>query len=73
MSIENGRIVTIADHRVCLMWDKDWVNFFNSAQKGLNEITKWLYNNSLSLNANKTHYLTLLILIRTHVKGLFPN
>lgn len=56
-----GKIVTFADDTALLFQGDDWNDTFNCAQIGFNIINNWLLINSLTLNADKTKYMSFSI------------
>lgn len=59
-----GKIICFADDTVILFNECDWLTTFKDAEHGLVLLQKWLKQNSLTLNVNKTKYLTFSITAR---------
>ena len=55
----NGKIVSYADDTALLFHGKSWEEVIKLAFKGLYKVTKWLDNNLLTLNTNKTNYIKI--------------
>lgn len=53
-----GKIISFADDTVILFNEKDWINTYKEAEHGLGLLQNWLKRNCLTLNVNKTKYLT---------------
>lgn len=60
----NGKIISFADDTVILFNESEWVTTYKEAEHGLERLLKWLRQNSLTLNVNKTKYLTFSITAR---------
>lgn len=58
ISLSNGRIYTFADDTALLFYGNTWEEVYNYAQMGFTKVTNWLYNNLLTLNTEKTKYIT---------------
>lgn len=56
-----GRIISYADDTVILLSDNSWQEVFNAAQIAFNTVSKWLTDNVLTLNTDKTKYMTFSI------------
>lgn len=61
LPLSNGKIITFADDTALLFSGETWWEVFNSAQSGLDVVATYLKNNLLTLNADKTKYLTFTI------------
>jgi hypothetical protein len=57
-TIPNAKIVTFADDTALLFSGDTWDEVFSCAQKGYNQVTQWLKANILSLNVEKTFFMT---------------
>lgn len=57
LSLNSGKLVTYADVTAFVVADKNWDETYDGAQKGLNNVTEWLRDNILTLNADKTQYI----------------
>lgn len=53
-----GKIITFADDTVILFEGDDWKKTHHLANTGINRVKQWLDNNLLTLNIQKTKYLT---------------
>ena len=58
LKLPNAKILTFADDTALLFSNKTWHEVYHSAQSGLNIVTTWLQQNILTLNANKSRYIT---------------
>lgn len=58
LQLENGRIIAFADDTALLFSADTWNDAFVSAQSGFNKVTDWLRENKLTLNVEKTKYIT---------------
>lgn len=65
IKIPFGQITTFADDTVLLFKGASWEVVFNRAQAGFDTVCKWLADNLLSLNAEKTKYMTFTIVSST--------
>lgn len=59
-----GKIISFADDTVIVFHEKDWRSTYKEAEHGLGLLQNWLKRNSLTLNVNKTKYLTFSITAR---------
>lgn len=57
LSIQNGVIMSYADDTALLFSAKSREELFEVAQNGFNTVSKWLQNNLLTLNTDKTKYI----------------
>lgn len=69
LNIKNSYISSFADDTAVLFRGSTWDLVFNDAQDGLNVITKWLGLNRLSLNIEKTKYMTFSMVSTTQPKN----
>ena len=53
-----GKTISFADDTVVIFEGYNWNETFSVANEGINEVHEWLDNSLLSLNINKTKYLT---------------
>lgn len=58
LKLEQGKIITFADDTALLFNGKNWEDVYKFAQLGFNKVATWLNLNFLSLNVEKTKYLT---------------
>ena len=63
--LENGQIITFADDTVLLFSSNSWKHVTEAANKGFTLVTSWLDNHLLTLNLDKTKYITFTINSRT--------
>ena len=61
LSLANGKIIMFADDTVLVFKASSWTDVFYHAQEGINKVKKWLNDHLLTLNAEKTKYLTFSI------------
>lgn len=59
--LENGNILTFADDTALIFNGTSWEDTFTHAQQGLNTVTCWLNKNLLTINVDKTKYITFSI------------
>lgn len=59
--IPNSKVVTFADDTAILFWDSTWENVQSTAEFGIRKVMNWLNNNVLTLNLEKTKYITFSI------------
>lgn len=57
MNLYCGDIVNYADDTVILFHESSWDKLFQVAELGFRQVSYWLYNNLLTLNTVKTHYI----------------
>lgn len=57
LHLPDGKLLAFADDTALVFKGPTWEQVFNAAQIGFNIITKWLSDNTLSLNVDKTKYL----------------
>lgn len=57
----HGKIISYADDTALIFTAKSWIETFQQAQKGFDIVKRWLYDNVLTLNVEKTKYLTFSI------------
>lgn len=55
------KIISYADDTALIFSAKTWQETFSIAQKGFDDVNKWLRDNVLTLNADKTKYLAFSI------------
>lgn len=58
LKLKNGKIVSFADDTAIIFSSANWLNLFNDAESDIITIKKWLDLNTMSLNVNKTKYIT---------------
>lgn len=58
LPLHNGTIFTFADDTALFFSGESWHDVFLSAQRGLNVVGEWLRHNILTLNIDKTKYVT---------------
>lgn len=58
LNLDHGSIFSYADDTALIFVGKDWEQVRNYAEKGLRVVTSWLQDNLLSLNVEKTKYIT---------------
>lgn len=58
LHLTQGKLICYADDTVLLFSGSTWDTTFQLAQSGFNEVSKWLRRNVLTLNAEKTTYIT---------------
>lgn len=61
LSIPQGKIISYADDTALIFNANNWDEVFNYAQRGLDVVKKWLHNNILTMNSDKTKYLAFSI------------
>lgn len=61
LQLHQGKILAYADDTAILFSGNNWDDTFKNAQTGFNTVTKWLSRNMLTLNADKTKYLSFSI------------
>lgn len=61
LSLQNGKLLAFADDTVLLFSTKSWCDTYSSAQIGLNRVTSWLRENVLTLNTDKSNYISFSI------------
>lgn len=54
----NGRIICFADDTALLVRDRTWRGAFDKCEEAMAQIKHWLDSNLLTLNSDKTHFLT---------------
>lgn len=59
--LSNSKIITFADDTAILFQDETWAKVKLVAEQGLRTISEWLGSNLLTLNLNKTKYVTFSI------------
>lgn len=65
MQLHNGQIITFADDTVLLFSSNTWKNLTEDANKGFASVTTWLDNHLLTLNLDKTKFITFTINAKT--------
>ena len=58
LPLSDSKIITYADDTVLLCSSENWENTFNTAQTGFDVINQWLKQNLLTLNSDKTKFMT---------------
>lgn len=58
LQLHNGRIITFADDTALIFYGNSWEEVYQCAQDGFSLVTKWLANNLLTLNIEKTKYIS---------------
>ena len=58
LKLESGKLIAFADDTALIFTTNSWCKTFEVAQNGFNQVTDWLSENSLSLNVDKTKFLT---------------
>lgn len=58
LELPNGRIISFADDTALTFSAKSWEEVFSQAQHGFDIVNDWLCNNVLTLNSDKTKYIT---------------
>lgn len=58
LQLANGKVFSYADDTALLFHGTTWKEVYLSAQTGLNQVIHWLNDNTLTLNAKKTNYIT---------------
>lgn len=53
----HGKIISYADDTALIFVAKTWEETFTLAQSGFNTVNKWLHDNVLTLNIDKTKYI----------------
>ena len=61
LHLHNGTVFTFADDTALLFASDSWVEVFQDAQNGFNIVFEWLRANVLTLNVDKTKYITFTI------------
>ena len=61
IALPKTKIITYADDTAILVSGSSWSETFYNAQNALNIITKWLHDNLLTLNVDKTKYIAFSI------------
>lgn len=57
LTINNGKIISYADDTALIFSGKSSEEVYDHAQRGFNEVNKWLQHHLLTLNSEKTHYI----------------
>lgn len=65
----NGHKISYADDTSLIFTDDTWEKVYNKAEKGLKIIKKWLDNNLLSLNVQKTKFMAFSLLSNDQPKN----
>lgn len=58
LNLDNCKIITFADDTALLFYGDTWEEVYRSAQIGFAKVISWLNNNFLTLNTDKTKYIT---------------
>lgn len=61
IDIPDGKVITFADDTVILIQQSTWAQVKSSAEQGFRRVTEWLDCNLLTLNLDKTKYITFSI------------
>lgn len=61
LNLEHGELISYADDTVLMFTADTWQDAYDIAQTGFNKVTTWLHDNILSLNTEKTKYITFSI------------
>lgn len=61
LNIASCKIISYADDTTLTFYGDTWEDTFDAAQEGFNLVNRWLAQNTLTLNAAKTKYVTFLI------------
>lgn len=59
--LSNGKVITFADDTALLFYGDTWEEVYKHAQNGLNTVSKWLNDNMLTVNVDKTKFMTYTI------------
>ncbi|CAG4937227.1 unnamed protein product [Colias eurytheme] len=70
ISLSNGRVVTFADDTALVFSGSDWTTAKQSAETGLSRVMAWLNENVLTLNLDKTKFLTFSLYKSSQPKDL---
>lgn len=58
LPLEHCKIISYADDTTLTFYADTWEKVFKFAQKGFNTVCRWLASNYLTLNADKTNFIT---------------
>lgn len=58
LKLKNVKVISFADDTVITFSQKTWAKALSIAESDLVTINQWLDTNTLSLNINKTKYMT---------------
>lgn len=58
IDLTNGKVITFADDTALLFYADTWEEVYKHAQNGFNQVSKWLNDNILTLNVDKTKFMT---------------
>ena len=58
LDMQGGRIFSFADDTALFFCGKSWSEVFSLAQNGFEKVSNWLHTNVLTLNVQKTKYMT---------------
>lgn len=58
LHLPHNKIYTYADDTALVFWGDTWAKAFSYAQKGFDIVNIWLQANGLTLNVDKTRYMT---------------
>ncbi|KAI8426007.1 hypothetical protein MSG28_004983 [Choristoneura fumiferana] len=58
LQLKNGEVITFADDTALIFRGSTWSEVFQHAQSGFDVVTDWLNQNILSLNIEKTKFMT---------------
>lgn len=67
LPLEHGKIISYADDTALLFSADTWKDAYESAQKGFNCVSNWLYRNYLTLNTDKTKFINFSIRNSTEI------
>lgn len=73
LTLPKGKVITFADDTALLFTADTWSEVFMCAQSGFNIVTNWLRDNVLTLNAEKTKYVTFSLKRQTPPPTMAPN
>lgn len=76
LKLTKGEIVSFADDTALLFSAVNWRDVFDAAQSGFNTVRKWLNDNVLTLNIDKTKYICFSIrpdLDIDHTYAIIPH
>lgn len=73
LTLPKGKVITFADDTALLFTADTWSEVFVYAQSGFNIVSNWLRDNVLTLNAEKTNYVTFSIKQHTPPPSMTPN
>ncbi|CAB3228852.1 unnamed protein product [Arctia plantaginis] len=68
LKLTNGKLLAFADDTTLIFTSQTWEEVYDAAQTGFNRITKWLAENTLAINVDKTKIIRFQI-----KKNSIPN